>query len=89
MSVLLPAPFWPTIAQTSPDATERSTPSTATVAPKVLRIPRISNRDAAGVAAAITASARGRLGVPVNVELLAPNALPRFAFKAARVVDEN
>jgi len=29
-----------------------------------------------------------RLGVPVDVELLAPNALPRFAFKAARVVDE-
>ena len=31
---------------------------------------------------------RARLGVPVDVELLAPNALPRFAFKAARVVDE-
>lgn len=42
----------------------------------------------ASVAASIAATARGRLGVPVDVELLAPNALPRFAFKAARVVDE-
>jgi phenylacetate-CoA ligase len=46
------------------------------------------NADAAPVAAAIAQQARQRLGVPVDVELLAPNALPRFAFKAARVVDE-
>jgi phenylacetate-CoA ligase len=45
-------------------------------------------REAAAVTAAIAAAARARLGVPVEVELLAPNALPRFAFKAARVVDE-
>ncbi len=44
--------------------------------------------EAAGVRDAITAAARARLGVPVDVELLALNALPRFAFKAARVVDE-
>ena len=44
--------------------------------------------EAAAVAAAIASARRARLGVPVNVELLAPNALPRFAFKAARVVDE-
>jgi phenylacetate-coenzyme A ligase PaaK-like adenylate-forming protein len=40
------------------------------------------------VAASIGQRARARLGVAVDVELLAPNALPRFAFKAARVVDE-
>jgi phenylacetate-CoA ligase len=44
--------------------------------------------EAPGLAAAIAERARGRLGVPVQVELLAPTALPRFAFKAARVVDE-
>jgi phenylacetate-CoA ligase len=44
--------------------------------------------EAAAVAASIAARAGARLGVPVDVELLAPNALPRFAFKAARVVDE-
>jgi len=44
--------------------------------------------DAAAVTASIAARAGARLGVPVEVELLAPNALPRFAFKAARVVDE-
>ena len=44
---------------------------------------------APAVTGAIAAAARARLGVPVEVELLAPNALPRFAFKAARVVDEN
>ena len=44
--------------------------------------------EAPALAAAIAERARARLGVPVQVELLAPNALPRFAFKAARVVDE-
>ncbi|MGH7787606.1 MAG: phenylacetate--CoA ligase family protein [Candidatus Binatia bacterium] len=44
--------------------------------------------EAAAVTAAIAERTRARLGVPVEVELLAPNALPRFAFKAARVVDE-
>src|SRR5215467_4206261 len=43
ISVLLPAPFCPTSPQISPGATDRSTPSSATVAPKTLRIPRISN----------------------------------------------
>ena len=51
--------------------------------------PAAGNADAAPVAAAIAQQARQRLGVPVDVELLAPNALPRFAFKAARVVEEN
>ena len=45
--------------------------------------------EAAAVARAIGERARERLGVPVDVELLVPNALPRFAFKAARVVDES
>jgi phenylacetate-coenzyme A ligase PaaK-like adenylate-forming protein len=44
---------------------------------------------AAAAAAGIAARVRQALGVPVDVELLAPNALPRFAFKAARVVDES
>jgi len=44
--------------------------------------------EAPALAAAIAERARARLGVPVQVELLAPNALPRFTFKAARVVDE-
>ena len=44
ISVLLPAPFCPTMAQTSPGATDRSTPSTASVAPKAFRMPRISKR---------------------------------------------
>jgi len=44
--------------------------------------------DAGRVAASIAECVRQRLGVAADVELLAPNALPRFAFKAARVVDE-
>jgi phenylacetate-CoA ligase len=44
--------------------------------------------EAAAVQASIARQTQARLGVPVAVELLAPNALPRFAFKAARVVDE-
>ena len=44
--------------------------------------------DAAPAAASIAERVRARLGVAVDLELLAPNALPRFAFKAARVVDE-
>jgi len=44
--------------------------------------------EAPAVSASIGQRARARLGVAVDVELLAPNALPRFAFKAARVVDE-
>lgn len=42
----------------------------------------------AAVTDSMRATLRERLGVPVELELLAPNALPRFAFKAARVVDE-
>ena len=43
ISVLLPAPFCPTSAHTSPPRTARSTPSSATVPPNALRTPRISN----------------------------------------------
>ena len=46
ISVLLPAPFWPTSAQTSPAHTRRSTSSSAIVAPKDLQMPRISRRGA-------------------------------------------
>ena len=50
--------------------------------------PAAETSDKAAVAAAIAGTTRDRLGVPIDLELLAPNALPRFAFKAARVVDE-
>ena len=42
ISVLLPAPFCPTSAHTSPPRTARSTPSSATVPPNALRTRRIS-----------------------------------------------
>src|SRR6266567_6436401 len=41
-AVLLPAPFGPTIPRMRPSSTRRSMPSTATVAPYVLRRPRAS-----------------------------------------------
>src|SRR5512143_3318178 len=41
-AVLLPAPLGPMIPRTRPSSTRRSTPSSATVAPKVLRRPRAS-----------------------------------------------
>src|SRR5438132_12941517 len=44
MSVLLPAPFSPTTARTSPRLTARSTPSRAIVAPKRLRMPTTRRR---------------------------------------------
>src|SRR5438128_346893 len=44
MSVLLPAPFSPINAITSPGATLNSTPRNALVAPKLRRTPRISRR---------------------------------------------
>src|SRR5262249_33849811 len=44
--------------------------------------------EADSVTRSIAERSRARLGIPVDVELLAPNALPRFAFKAARVIDE-
>ena len=47
ISVLLPAPFCPTSAHTSPGATWKSTPATATVAPNALRTPSIWKRGAA------------------------------------------
>src|SRR5215470_8789141 len=50
--------------------------------------PAAETSEKAAVAASIAGTARDRLGVPIDLELLAPNALPRFAFKAARVVDE-
>ena len=40
------------------------------------------------VASRVDSVVRSRVGVPVEVEVLAPGTLPRFAFKAARVVDE-
>ena len=50
--------------------------------------PAAAGGEAAAVASSIAATARERLRVPVEVSLLEPGALPRFAFKAARVVDE-
>jgi phenylacetate-CoA ligase len=42
----------------------------------------------ADVATQIAEVVRARVSVPVVLEVLAPGTLPRFAFKAARVVDE-
>jgi len=48
-----------------------------------------SGTDAAStIAAAIADAVRTRTGVPADVTVLPPGSLPRFAFKAARVVDE-
>jgi phenylacetate-CoA ligase len=44
--------------------------------------------DGGVVASSIAATVRDRLNVHADVQLLRPGALPRFAFKAARVVDE-
>lgn len=52
-----------------------------------LRVEHPSSADT-GVAAQIAAAVRERIGAPVQLEVLATGALPRFAFKAARVVDE-
>src|SRR5258708_26341215 len=46
ISVLLPAPFSPTSASTSPARTKRSTPSSATVAPKRFRTPSMRKSSA-------------------------------------------
>lgn len=50
--------------------------------------PAADGGEAFSVAASVVAAARDRLKVPVDLSLLPPGALPRFAFKAARVVDE-
>ena len=42
MSVLLPEPLSPTMAATSPDRTEKSTPRSASIWPKDLQIPTAS-----------------------------------------------
>lgn len=44
--------------------------------------------EADAIATTIASAVRSRVDLPVEVTLLAPGALPRFAFKAARVVDE-
>jgi hypothetical protein len=44
--------------------------------------------DDVAVSSQISTAVRAEIGVPVVVEVLATGALPRFAFKAARVVDE-
>ena len=43
--------------------------------------------DVAALAARIAERVRDRLGVPARVELVPKGGLPRFAYKAARVVD--
>ena len=65
ISVLLPAPFWPTMAQTSPGRTDTSTPSTATVAPNAFRIPRISKRGVP-VMASLMAGVRAAASRPAS-----------------------
>ena len=43
--------------------------------------------DTAALAGRLRERIRDRLGVPSDVELVARGAVPRFAYKAARVVD--
>jgi phenylacetate-coenzyme A ligase PaaK-like adenylate-forming protein len=50
--------------------------------------PAAETSDAEAAADAISQALRSHLNVPVALTLLPPGALPRFAFKAARVVDE-
>jgi hypothetical protein len=56
-NVLLPAPFSPSRAWTSPERRSKSTPFSASIPPKRLRIPRMRSnvRPAAGVAGADSA----------------------------------
>jgi phenylacetate-CoA ligase len=50
--------------------------------------PAAETSDAVATGNAISQALRAHLKVPVELSLLPPGALPRFAFKAARVVDE-
>ncbi len=78
------------------DFPEVSTPSAeyqivrpAAPAPELhVRCEHAAGVDAAPLAARLAERFRDRLGVPVRVELLPQGGLPRFAYKAARVVDE-
>jgi phenylacetate-CoA ligase len=50
--------------------------------------PAAETSDVGATTAAISQALRNRLKVPIDLSLLSPGTLPRFAFKAARVVDE-
>jgi phenylacetate-CoA ligase len=54
-----------------------------------LEHPAAGGSEAASLAHSLADMIRSRLGVPVRLEVLWPGKLPRFAFKAARVVDES
>ena len=54
-----------------------------------VRLEHTAGGDAADLGRRLGERLRERLGVPVRLELFAPGALPRFAYKAARVVDEH
>jgi phenylacetate-CoA ligase len=53
-----------------------------------VRIEHPAGADVAGLAERLAARFRERLGVATRLELVARGAVPRFAYKAARVVDE-
>src|SRR6266566_579429 len=71
MRVLLPAPFWPRRATTSPGRTSRSTPLRAWVVPNEHHR---SRTDSAGEAA--LTSSRGAPGALSRLSLDAPELLP-------------
>jgi phenylacetate-CoA ligase len=54
-----------------------------------VRLEHTAGAEAAGLARRLGERLRERLGVPARLELFPPGALPRFAYKAARVVDEH
>jgi phenylacetate-CoA ligase len=53
-----------------------------------VRLEHAASADATDLARRLGDRFHDRLGVPARLELYAPGALPRFAYKAARVVDE-
>jgi len=54
-----------------------------------VRLEHAAGVDPAHLARRLGERLRERLGVPAHLELFPPGALPRFAYKAARVVDEH
>src|SRR5690606_14900076 len=56
MSVLLPAPFWPTSARTSPRPRVKSTPCSTSPPAKLFLMPRIESRGLSVTVSAVTRS---------------------------------
>src|SRR5207249_3382060 len=88
-SVLLPAPFSPSNACTSPAAASKSTPSFATTPGKRFVIPRITTADAGGAPPAPLRSRTVRSGVgsPTRLALRAADHALHEPVHRVQVVD--